>query len=504
MLRRRFPIVIALLLVCFAVVGPVASAAERPNFVVFIADDMAWNDCGAYGHSKIRTPYVDQLARDGLRFDNAFLTCSSCSPSRSSMITGRYPHNTGAEQLHLPLPGQQVTFVERLKASGYYTASAGKWHLGKATMPKFDFVTAKMNQWVKTLQERPRDKPFFCWFAFTDPHRGYQKNTIPMPHKPSDAIVPPFLPDNIETRRDLAAYYDEIARLDGVVGACVKELEKQNATRETVIVFLSDNGRPFPRCKTTVLDSGIKTPWIVKWPGRAKPGTTTDSLISSIDLAPTVLELAGVKIGPTFQGKSFASILSDPKAATRQYVFAEHNWHDFDDHQRAVRSSRFKYIRNSYTDIPLTPPADAVRSPTYNSMLTLHASGKLPKSQSICFAAPRPAEELYDLAADSYEMKNLAGDPAYAKTLTELRGVLDGWSKRTDDVVPQKRRPDGFHRVTGERLQLSKKRLRTQVNPTRKRGTQENRAHSLCPSLTRRVTIQTLATFFDKARASRI
>lgn len=446
------PLFFLMFVLAFAVNAVVAKETQRPNFILFIADDMAWNDCGAYGHPKIRTPNIDRLAKDGMRFDNAFLTCSSCSPSRSSLITGRYPHNTGARQLHQPLPGDQVTFVEVLKKSGYYTASAGKWHLGRATIPKFDTVHQRMNLWVKTLKERPKDRPFFMWFAFSDPHRGYQKNTIPNPHSPDDAVIPPFLPNRPAVRKDFAMYYDEIARLDGVVGNVLEELESQGETEDTMVIFMSDNGRPFPRCKTTIYDSGIKTPWIVKWPGQVEPGSTTDSLISSIDLAPTVLNAAGLKPTSTFQGKSFLSILKDPRAGIREEIFAEHNWHDFDDHGRAVRTRRYKYIRNYYTDIPNTPPADAVRSPTFQTMLKLKERGELTGDQKGCFEAPRPKEELYDVTADPYEVDNLAGDESHVDALKTMRKKLDDWEKRTGDRVPEKRRPDEFHRVTGERL----------------------------------------------------
>src|SRR5262249_55318503 len=179
-----------------------AGGARRPNVVLIIADDMAWDDCGAYGNPRVKTPNIDRLAREGMRFDRAFVTVSSCSPSRSSIITGRYPHNTGAEQLHWPLPPEQVTFVEKLKVSGYWTAAAGKWHLGNAVKGRFDVIReanpagyqlaagkagtsamtaggaaaaqAGCDQWVAVLRDRPRDKPFFLWLASLDPHRDYQ------------------------------------------------------------------------------------------------------------------------------------------------------------------------------------------------------------------------------------------------------------------------------------------------------------------------------------------
>lgn len=429
------------------------AAEDRPNFIVFIADDMAWDDCGAYGHPSIRTPNIDKLAREGMRFDNAFLTCSSCSPSRCSLLTGRYPHNTGASQLHQPLPGNQVTMARLLKSSGYYTASAGKWHLGPSERKNFDRIhSGKTNVWLEALKDRPRDQPFFLWLAFFDPHRSYEPNTIPQPHRPEDVVVPPYLPDVEETRRDLAMYYDEITRLDGVVGEVFTELEQQGAAENTVVTFLSDNGRPFPRAKTTVYDSGVKTPWIVRWPKRVRPASTTKSIISSVDLAPTILELAGVQAGPTFQGKSFAKTLNDPSAETRMFAFSEHNWHDFDDHGRSVRSARYRYIENSYTDIPSTPPADAVRGETYQAMLQLKKAGKLTAIQQQCFTTPRPAEELYDLQEDPDELNNLADDPKYAEILKRLRGELAAWKERTGDRIPQKRRPDEFDRITGLRL----------------------------------------------------
>lgn len=430
----------------------------KTNFIVFIADDMAWDDCGAYGHPKIQTPNLNQLAADGMKFNHAYLTCSSCSPSRASIITGRYPHSTGAHQLHLPLPASQVTFVEKLKDAGYYTASAGKWHLGTPTESKFDLVTTKLNEWVPTLKQRPKDKPFFMWFAFTDPHRPYQRNIIERPHIHEDVSVPPYLPDTPEVRGDLALYYDEIARLDGVVGDVRKELNSQKVASNTVIVFLSDNGRPFPRCKTTVYDSGIRTPWIVAWPAQVKAGSVCNSLISSVDLAPTVLELAGLPMEETFQGKSFHKLLKSPEATTRGLIFAEHNWHDFEDFGRAVRSPRYKYIRNFYTDLPGTPPADAVRSDTYVKMLELRDAGKLTEDQQCCFQIPRQEVELYDMEADPHELHNLAGNPEYREVQQELRTALDQWQEETHDRLPRTRRPDEFDRETGQQLPAFRKK----------------------------------------------
>lgn len=450
-----------------------AQSAERPNVVLIIADDLAWDDIGAYGAKKVRTPNIDRLAREGMRFTSAFVTISSCSPSRASLITGRYPHNTDAEQLHWPLPAEQVTFVEKLRAAGYWAAASGKWHLGEEIKDRFDVVddpgeagfqtdpkTGKMLAkddsgaagWIPTLRQRPKNKPFFLWFAALDPHRDYVEWIIPDPHRHTDVVVPPYLPDTVEVRKELALYYDEITRFDSYVGKVLFELEQQGVADKTLVLLISDNGRPFPRAKTTLYDSGIKTPLIARWPKTIRRGAVAGGLVSSVDIAPTILQLAGAAIPPTVQGRSFAMMLKDPKVKTRDAVYAEKNWHDYEDRSRAVRTERFKYIRNDYPDLPLTPSADAGRSPTMDAIRLLRDAGKLTAQQAHIFQKPRPAEELYDVAADPDEFKNLVEDPRHAKTLSRLREKLNAWGRETNDVMPLRRTPDEFDRETGKPL----------------------------------------------------
>jgi len=466
----------AILLVLLGICVPLR-AADRPNFVIFIADDMNWDDCGAYGHPTVRTPHIDRLAKQGMRFTNAFVTISSCSPSRASMITGRYPHSTDAEQLHWPVPAEQITFVEHLKAAGYHTAAAGKWHLGEAMKPRFDVVKeadpsgfqlptgpdgkpgrmvagdpSGCKDWMPLVKQRPRDKPFLLWLAALDPHRDYEEGIIDNPHKPGDVRLPPYLPDLPEVRREFALYYDEITRLDDYVGKVLAELDKQGVADDTFVLFMSDNGRPFPREKTTIYDGGIKTPFIIRFPGRVKPGTVCDSVVSSVDIAPTLMQLAGLDALPTFQGVSFARLLDDPRAEVRRYAFAEDNWHDYEDRSRAVRTKRYKYIRHDYPDVPQTPPADVNRSVSAQALRKLRDSGKITAAQARIFLRPRPTEELYDTALDPHEMTNLASDPAYANILSEMRDALAAWQRETRDVPPPHRTADEFDRETGQPL----------------------------------------------------
>ena len=431
------------------------------NFVIMIADDLGSDDLGCYGHPTIRSPHIDQLAETGLTFDNAFLTTSSCSPSRCSIMTGRYPHNTGAGELHLPLPANQTTFADILKENGYYTAAAGKWHLGPAPRPHFNRIYSRggpsgCGEWVDSIKDRDKDRPFFLWLAASDPHRGYQPGAVDNPHAPESVVVPPFFPDTPEVRKDLALYYDEVSRFDEFVGAVFDELKNQNLLDSTMIIVLSDNGRPFPRCKTTLYDSGIKTPFIVyaSHLHESTKGSRTGSMVSSIDIAPTLLDLAGLAIPESMQGVSFAPVLKNPGTEVRQSIHAEHNWHDFMARERCVRTRRFLYIKNDLPHLPLTPPADAVNSPSWASMNDELRLGRLNPFQSVCFTSPRPEEELYDVVLDPHQLYNLASLPAYIQILQDLRHQHQTWSSDTNDILPdiQEISPDGFDRATGDKL----------------------------------------------------
>ena len=188
---------------CLTTAASTAAAAEQqPNFVFFLADDISDSDLGCYGHPSIKTPHIDTLAADGVRFTNAYLTTSSCSPSRCSLITGRYPHNTGAPELHTTLPTDQVCFPTILREHGYYTVLSGKNHMGNAVQKAFDKISpgkgpGKEGDWVEILQQRPTEKPFFCWFASTDAHCDWQMSDDVPTYSPQDVVIPPYLIDGL-------------------------------------------------------------------------------------------------------------------------------------------------------------------------------------------------------------------------------------------------------------------------------------------------------------------
>jgi len=433
---------------------PTAGAAEkenaeqenRPNFIFFITDDISWNDLGCYGNQFVKTPNLDRIAQEGMVFENCYLAISSCSPSRCSIITGRYPHNTGAPELHTTLPEGQYLFPLTLRESGYHTVLSGKHHMGKAADKAFSEISRGKGPgseatWVDILRDRPKDKPFFCWFASTDAHRNWAINEQAPEYDPADVEVPPYLFDGPTTRKDLAEYYHEVSRTDYFSGKLVEELRRQGIAEKTYFIYCSDNGRPFPRCKTMLYDSGIRSPLIVWSPGRVTQGRCA-SLVSSIDFGPTILDLAGQRMDARIQGISFAKLLTDPTTVTRDYVFAEHNWHVYQAHERLVRYRNWAYIRNAWPDqLSLSMESDP-SFPAGKELWDAEAEGLLSPGQSGLFQRPRPAEELYDVDADPYQLRNLASVDEHHDVLVELRRVLDRWTEQTADTVPTNPTPN--------------------------------------------------------------
>ncbi|MEZ5365044.1 MAG: sulfatase [Bryobacterales bacterium] len=424
--------------------------AAAPNILVFIADDQGEGDLSILGHPTLETPNMDRIGAEGMVFANAFLTISSCSPSRSSILTGRYPHQTHAEDLHMPLPPDQYTLARNLRGAGYYSMAVGKWHLGEDERKNWDHIAEcpgkqTAEKGLAALRGRPKDKPFFLWLASTDPHRPFDSDAIANPHKPEDAVVPPYLPDNPLIREDIAHYYDEVTRFDQHVGLILGELEAQGVLDETFIVFLSDNGMPFPRAKTTLYDSGIHTPFLARYPPLIPKGKLQTGLFSVVDLAPTLLEVAGVKTD-TPEGSSRLAMFRDATAPGREAIYAEANWHDFEQFTRAVRTERYLLIRNYYWWKPLWNSVDSVNSITWQGFLQALRADALTPAQRFLLEEPRPFEELYDLQTDPVSLRNVAGQERYSEAHNQMRVLLDNWRVETADHMPAEPRKDGWTR----------------------------------------------------------
>ena len=218
---------------------------------------------------------------------------------------------------------------------------------------------------------------------------------------------------------------------------------------------MSDNGRPFPRDKTRMYDSGMKTPFIIHWPRKIKKGSISSSLISSVDIAPTIMDLCKVEAPKSFQGDSFEQVLSDPETDFRKYAFAEHNWHDHEAHERMARTKNFIYVMNSRPQFQNQGPADALGSPAFRSLLKANRENVLTPAQSDIFLAPRPSEELYSVKNDPLQLNNLIGNESFDTEHMALRNVLLKWMEETGDTVPENLTKDWYTRDTGKKIETN-------------------------------------------------
>ena len=423
-----------------------SGAADRPNFVFIITDDISPDDLGPYGNTFVKTPNLDTLATRGLVFEEAYVAISSCSPSRCAIITGRYPHNNGAPELHTRLPVDQKTFVQAFREAGYHTVISGKNHMGKPEELGFaessNSQPAGSEKWVGHLRDRPKDKPFFAWFASYDAHHAWQFNEKAPRYKADDIEVPPFLYNGPGTREEFAGYFHEVSRTDYYLGQVVAELERQGVAENTYIVYTADNGRPMPRCKTYLYRSGIGTPLIVAGPEVATGRTRAFS--SSIDYAATLLELAGLEPMPTVQGVSLVPVLKDPGATVRDVVFAERNWHVYQTHERAVRTGDWLYIWNAYPELHNTSGESSGidKFVAARELWEAAEAGKLTEAQALLTKAPQPAELLFNVRDDPHQLANLATSAGAAGQLDKMRALLKRWQKETGDNVPGDPTPD--------------------------------------------------------------
>ena len=458
-----------------------SAADNRPNFIVLIADDIGYDDLGCYGSQDARTPRIDALAQEGLRFSNAFLTASSCSPSRASIICGRYPHNNGeAAELHRPISAHLPSVPGILRDHGYHAALAGKDHMtwAKATegqpapteafdkvySPKIKGNSGGHGNWIRALEEAPKDKPFFLWLAALDAHRVWDGNLewdegrFGPKHNPATIGLPPALIDTPATRFDFASYMNEVTRFDHYVGRVVDWLKRNGKYDNTYLVVISDNGRPFPRAKTRLHDDGMKTYFIVTGPTISSRGGVSHSLISVIDIAPTLCELAGVKQSPTFQGRSLTPVFNTSTASIRPYAFSEHNWHDYEALGRSVRDGRYLYIVNHRPQFAQQGPADSVASRSFQDLLEARKGGAfLSPIHLDLFLTPRPSTELYDTLADPHQVHNLAGDARMVSVEKRLSAALNFWREETGDSTPAKISSNYFDNETGKRLPIGPK-----------------------------------------------
>jgi uncharacterized sulfatase len=416
---------------------------DRPNIVWLIAEDLSARELPSYGNTVSQTPNIDQLAREGTLYSNVFTTTPVCSPSRSSLITGMHnttinAHNHRSHvgpkspyQTGYTLPEPVKLLPKIFQEAGYTTAIWGKTDYNFNWTEGYDFdFQSEVDGQAMGWEEVTRHQPFFVQVHFRETHRDWDGNERVIDR--SRIELPPIYPDTPEVREAWGKYLDDLASLDRKVGALLDRLEKDGLADNTVIMFFSDHGREMPRGKQWVYDGGIHIPLIVRIPDEEQPGTTDDQLISNIDISAASLDLTGIPIPGYFDGRSF----KDPDLEPRDHIIATRDRDDETfDRVRAVRTKRYKYIRNYYPELPWTQYNHYIEHivdgqthyETFGIMRDLLAAGELTDEQAIFFAPEKPREELYDLANDPWETSNLASDPAMSQVLQELRAKLDGW-----------------------------------------------------------------------------
>ena len=429
-----------------------AALTSRPNIIWISNEDMSPR-LGAYGDKLARTPVIDRLARESIRYTNVFATAPVCAPSRAAIITGMYQTTLGAQHMRTTedrvpeLPGPYLAvppfyvkaFPEYLRAAGYYTTNRAK------TDYQFGVPFTIWDDVGRTAHWRNRpdkSRPFFSVFNLEVTHESQifpsspARKGKPLVTNPAAIDVPPYYPDTPAVREELARMYDNIADMDGQVGELLKQLADDGLAENTIVFYWSDHGDGVPRAKRSLYDSGLRVPLMIRWPkglgSTVTPGSVRDEMVSFVDLAPTVLALAGVDIPAHLPGR----VLVGPKAgAAPELVFAARDRMDTEyDMMRSARDSRFLYIRNFSPELPYAGHITyRNQSAIMQEWFRLQADGKLTGPAALWMRTSRPPEELYDTRTDPHQIHDLAAEPAHRATLERLRRAVTDWMARSHD-----------------------------------------------------------------------
>ena len=455
-----------LVLACCILTGVLANANDHRSNILLITSEDNGPELGCYGEPYVKTPNLDTLAENGVRFNRAFVTQAGCSQSRSSILTGLYPHQNG--QIGLATWDFRMyqpdtpNLIRSLKVAGYRTGIIGKLHINPASAFPFDyqeiptanFDRKKLGRYARLAGEfmRQSEDPFFLMVNYPDAHRPFTPQVENMPEEPLVAAdVKPLAYmgiDHPHLRQQTADYYNCMNRLDTMIGQLLDTLEKSGKAGDTLVVYMGDHGADILRGKRNCYEGGLRIPLIAYWPGSIKGGQVCEELVSTIDLFPTFLEASGAVAPPVLPGKSLIPILKGENPAWRTYLFAEWHLHGLFNFypQRSVRGDRYKLIHN------LLPGTE---NPEFDFSVDRHfpeLQEALADSHSSISAAYRlmkhpPEFELYDLHADPYEFNNLSDDEDHQLILAKLKKQLSTWQEESNDPL---RHPKVLQQWTAE------------------------------------------------------
>jgi len=444
----KLKILIAAMSLCVCAHAQKKVQQSRPNILLFIADDCTFRDIGCYGGTNVPTPNIDRFAKEGMQFNRCFQAVAMCSPTRSSLYTGIYPVKSGAYPNHTFVKDGTLSIVQHLAPAGYTTALLGKNHVSPKTSFPFEYLGdpgddldfQQMDHFLD--QTTQKEQPFCLYVCSHQPHAPFTKGD-PTKFDPDKVVLPPYFVDTEETREEFIKYLAEINYMDGEFGKCLELLKKYGVSENTVVVFTSEQGNQFPFAKWTCYGNGLQSGFLMKWPGKIKAGKT-DAMIEYVDVAPTFIEIAGLRVPKAIEGKSFLPVLQGKKNKHKDFVYGLQTTRGIikgSDHYgiRTIRSEKYRYILN------LTPEE------TFENIVTnsFDSGGKfyqswIEKANTDSFAMAmvnrfqhRPAEELYDVVNDPLEQNNIADDPQYSVIRKELKVNLLKWMKQQGDKGQQ-------------------------------------------------------------------
>jgi N-sulfoglucosamine sulfohydrolase len=439
---------ITLSIIIFASLGIAAAQSPEPlpNILWISCEDLSPH-FDFYGDNSVATPNLTRLSKEGITYDNVFTTAGVCAPSRCAIITGvnqvtagghnmrtlLIPEKTGLPKSYsIVTPDGIKAFPEYLRAKGYFCTNNSKTDYQFVAPPTvWDEISEKAS-W----RNRKKGQPFFAVVNFMVTHESqvWMRKNHPMHVDPSKVKLPPLYPDTDTVRRDVARFLSNVADLDSLVGNLLHQLEEDQLMENTIIFFWSDHGDGLPFFKRELYDRGLHVPLVIRFPGKIDAGKRDARLISSIDFAPTVLSLAGIEPPSYMQGKAFLGKYKAKKPNT--YVYAARDRMDSEyDRVRAVRDTRYKYIRNFHPELPLYQNIEyRLQQGMMKEILQLKEKGQLNSTQMKWFVPTKPAEELYDLSNDPYELNNLATDGKQQATLNRFRKEMDRWLTEAKDL----------------------------------------------------------------------
>lgn len=428
---------------------------KQPNILWITCEDMSPH-LGSFGEKVAKTPNLDKLAKEAVRYTNVFSTAGVCAPSRSSLITGMYQTSIGTHNMRtlqmpvtqksspLPsysalLPEQVKCFPEYLRKAGYYCTNNEKQDY------QFEAPLTVWNENSKTANwqgRQDKNQPFFSVINLMITHESqvFARDKEPITVNPDSVIVPPYYPDNAIIRKDIAHFLTNVEIMDRQVGEILQKLKDDELYDNTIIFFYSDHGDGLPFVKRELYDRGLKVPMLIRFPNAQNAGVVDNQLLSFVDFAPTVLSLANIPIPKYIQGQAFLG--KQKSKTTRKYIYAARDRMDSEyDRVRAVSDGRFKYLKNYQPEKPYYQDIKyRLSQKSMQEILRLKEAGQLNEQQAYWFRNSKPEEELFDTQSDPYEFKNLADNPAYKAKLIELRQKHLEWMKQFGDLgaIPEK------------------------------------------------------------------